>query len=121
MNVCMAFRVIPSLNLSFAWDMPLLAVCEWWGGVVGGVNEMGKEERIGGSKSPGEPGQALIFSLWQLPESFSRRAISFSYYNASLKHNPYVECLGGGRGMADGWKGRKSGEVFATSRAGYKR
>lgn len=52
----------------------------WWRGV--------------GSQSPGEPSQALIFFLWQLSESFSRRAISFSHYNASLRHNPCVECLG---------------------------
>lgn len=53
---------------------------------------------VGGGcfQAPGEPGQALIFSLWQLPESFSRRAISLSYYNASLKHNPNAECLGRG-------------------------
>lgn len=43
-----------------------------------------------GSQSPGEPSQALIFFLWQLSESFSRRAISFSHYNASLRHNPCV-------------------------------
>lgn len=51
----------------------------------------------GWSQFPGEPGQTLIFSPWQLPESFSRRAISLSYYNASLKHNPCAEF---------GWKGR---------------
>lgn len=47
----------------------------------------------GDAGSPGEPGHALIFSLWQLTESFSRRAISLSYYNASLKHNSFAESL----------------------------
>lgn len=53
------------LSVSFACDMPLLAVWGWWEERGRGVKEMGKEERSGGggSPSPGELGQALIFSL----------------------------------------------------------
>lgn len=47
----------------------------------------------GWSQFPGEPGQTLIFFPWQLPKSFSRRAISLSYYNASLKHNPCTQSV----------------------------
>lgn len=98
--------------------MPLLAVWGWW--QRRRVKEMSKEERMGRGGTLGEPGQALIFSLWQLPESFSRRAISFSYYNASLKHNPCAEYLGeeGRTGWVEG--GRKSEEVCGTSGLEYK-
>lgn len=72
--------------------------------------EDGKERRMcehvcmcgvdgGRSQFPGEPGQTLIFSPWQLPESFSRRAISLSYYNASLKHNPLCLEIGEKEGL----------------------
>lgn len=53
----------------------------------------------GWSQFPGEPGQTLIFFPWQLPKSFSRRAISLSYYNASLKHNPCTQSVAEKEGL----------------------
>lgn len=119
----MTFRAILLLNLWFARDMPLLAERGWWEGRRKEVEEkIGKEERNvrGGGRVPvpwrAWPGINLL--PWQLSESFSRRAISLSYYNASLKHNPNAEHFRQG-GRAGWMDGEKRGYVCRTSGAQY--
>lgn len=104
----MTFRAILLLNLWFARDMPLLAERGWWEGRRKEVEEkIGKEERNvrGGVPVPWRAWPGINLLPWQLSESFSRRAISLSYYNASLKHNPNAEHFrqGGRAGWMDGW------------------
>lgn len=102
----MTFRAILLLNLWFARDMPLLAERGWWEGRRKEVEEkIGKEERNvrgGGSQSPGEPGQALIFSLDSSLKVSQEGPFPWAIIMLHSSTTPVLS-ISGKEGGPDGW------------------